>query len=664
MSDRVSTDRTLLFGILAVQMDFISRDALVGATNAWVSQKDKPLGEVLVERGELAKARRDLLEGLVDEHVRAHAGDAARSLQAISSAGDIADDLQHIVDEQIQASLGYVRRIASLTQDYSGVATTVLPPLGPQTFWTGRFRIVRPHAKGGLGIVSIAMDDELDREVAFKEIKHEFAEHQTSRARFVLEAEITGKLEHPGIVPIYGLGHAPDGSPFYAMRFIRGDSLADAINRFHDPAGPFFDPVKRSLELRELLGRFLDVCDAMAYAHSRGVLHRDLKPGNVMLGPFGETLVVDWGLALALERVPEGHDSAHGAIKPTKTDSSSLPNEEGAVVGTLAYMPPEQAEGNLDKLGPRSDVYGLGAILYDLLTGKFPNTGDSLADLLKSIRDGRITPPRQIRPDISPSLEAVCLKAPALDPQNRYASPRNLGADIKAWLANEPVSARREPFSEPARRWAKRNKTAVTGLAAALLVGLIGFGAVAAVQTRARNTLDAKNQELDGKNTELVKANADLNLARTRAEDREDQAIDAVKKFRDAIVNEPELKASPALESLRKRLLKEPLAFFRTLRERLQADQDTRPDSLNRLAAACFDLVLLTNEIGDKRDALLEYRDALAIHQKLETQTPPSWCPGSTWRTASATWEFCSVIPAESARRWKPIRRLLPFGKS
>ena len=330
--------------------------------------------------------------------MRAHAGEAARSLQAISSAGDIADDLQHIVDGRVQASLGHVRRIASLTQDYSGVPPTVVPRVGPQTFWTGRFRIVRPHAKGGLGIVSVAMDDELDREVAFKEIKHEFADHPTNRARFVLEAEITGKLEHPGIVPIYGLGHAPDGSPYYAMRFIRGDSLADAINRFHDPAGPFIDPVKRSLQLRELLGRFLDVCDAMAYAHSRGVLHRDLKPGNVMLGPFGETLVVDWGLALALERVPEGHDSAHGAIKPTKTESSSLPDEKGAVVGTLAYMPPEQAEGNLDKLGPRSDVYGLGAILYDLLTGKFPNTGDSVLAVSSNPFAMEVSPRRQIRP--------------------------------------------------------------------------------------------------------------------------------------------------------------------------------------------------------------------------------------------------------------------------
>ena len=175
----------------------------------------------------------------------------------------------------------------------------------------------------------MALDDELDREVAFKEIKDEHADDRGSRARFVLEAEITGKLEHPGIIPIYGLGHDPTGRPFYAMRFIRGDSLADAINRYHDPNGPYVDPARRSLQLRELLGRFLDVCDAIAYAHSRGVLHRDLKPGNVMLGPFGETLVVDWGLALPLERVPEGHESPQGAVKPTKADSASLPREQG-----------------------------------------------------------------------------------------------------------------------------------------------------------------------------------------------------------------------------------------------------------------------------------------------------------------------------------------------
>ena len=130
-----------------------------------------------------------------------------------------------------------------------------------------------------------------------------------------------------------------------------------------------------------------------------------------MLGPFGETLVVDWGMALPLERVPDGQESTEGAVKPTKTDSASLPREQGSVVGTPAYMPPEQAEGAINRLGPRSDVYGLGAILYDLLTGKGPIEGTSLEEILNRVGRGEVKPPRQVRPEIPVPLEAVCLKA-------------------------------------------------------------------------------------------------------------------------------------------------------------------------------------------------------------------------------------------------------------
>ena len=605
---RVDADRNLLLGILAQQMDFVSRDALFAAMNAWIIRKETPLGALLVERGDLAKSRCNLLEALVDEHVRAHAGDPARSLQALSSVGSVADDLGRLSDPDLRASLGHLPIPRAALPSTDDLATRAPGSLGEPTSWNGRFRVVRPHASGGLGIVSVALDDELDREVAFKEIKDKFADDDDRRTRFVLEAEITGKLEHPGIIPIYGLGHDPSGRPFYAMRFIRGDSLADAINRFHDPNGPHADPAKKSSQLRELLGRFLDVCDALAYAHSRGVLHRDLKPGNVMLGPFGETLVVDWGLALPLDRVPDGLETTQGPVKPTKADSSSLPREHGQAVGTPAYMPPEQAEGSIDQLGPRSDVYGLGAILYDLLTGKHPVEGASLEEVLRRVGRGEIKPPRQVRPEIPADLEAICLKALALKPEGRYATPRALAADIKAWLADDPVSARPEPLAERARRWAKRNRTAVTAAAASLLVGLVGLGAVATVQTRARGDLARKNAALD--------------MQRGRAEAREAQAIAAVKQFGDVIANEPELKKTPALEGLRKRLLNEPLAFFRALREQLQSDRDTRPESLQRLAQAGFDLGSLTNEIGDKQDALIAYREALAIQRKLADANP------------------------------------------
>ncbi len=174
---------------------------------------------------------------------------------------------------------------------------TAAPSVGAPSAEGRRFRILRPHAEGGLGKVSVAHDEELHREVALKEIQERHADDPESRTRFLVEAEITGGLEHPGIVPVYGLGQYADGRPFYAMRFIRGDSLKEAIEQFHKPEAKRLPAGERALALRKLLGRFLDVCNAIAYAHSRGVLHRDLKPGNIMLGKYGETLVVDWGLA-------------------------------------------------------------------------------------------------------------------------------------------------------------------------------------------------------------------------------------------------------------------------------------------------------------------------------------------------------------------------------
>ena len=244
---RVDADRKLLLGILAHQMDFITRDALFEAMNAWIIRKETPLGALLVERGDLAKSRRDLLEALVDEHVLAHGGDPARSLQALSSVGPVAEDLGRLPDPDLQASVGHLHVPESIAPSFDTFQTRPPESLGRPTSWNGRFRIVRPHASRSLGVVSVALDDELDREVAFKEIKERYADDRGKQARFVLEVEITGKLEHPGIIPIYGLGHDPTGRPSYAMRFIRGDSLADTINRYHDPNGPFVDPTKKSL---------------------------------------------------------------------------------------------------------------------------------------------------------------------------------------------------------------------------------------------------------------------------------------------------------------------------------------------------------------------------------------------------------------------------------
>jgi formylglycine-generating enzyme required for sulfatase activity/tRNA A-37 threonylcarbamoyl transferase component Bud32 len=342
-----------------------------------------------------------------------------------------------------------------------------------------RFRILRPHAQGGLGQVYVARDEELMREVALKQIHDRHADDPRSRARFVLEAEITGRLEHPGVIPVYGLGADHDGRPFYAMRFIRGDSLKEAIARFHAADAPARDPGERTLALRGLLGRFVAVCDAVAYAHSRGVIHRDLKPSNVMLGGYGETLVVDWGLAKAVGR-PELVDHPGETTLRPESAGSGEPTRSGSAVGTPGYMSPEQAAGDLDRVGPASDVYSLGATLYHLLTGRAPFTGEDLDQILWAVQRGEFPRPRAVAAGVPRALEAVCLKAMAPRPGDRYPSPRALADDVEHWLAGEPVSAWRESWAMRARRWVGRHGALVAALAAGLLVAMLATSAYVA----------------------------------------------------------------------------------------------------------------------------------------------------------------------------------------
>ena len=234
--------------------------------------------------------------------------------------------------------------------------------------------------------------------MALKRIKLDHASDQDKRARFVVEAEITGRLEHPGIVPVYGLGTYDDGRPFYAMRFIRGDNLKSAIEQFHRAEAKAAALANGPLALLKLSRRFLDVCNAIDYAHSRGVLHRDLKPGNIMLGKFGETLVVDWGLAKSVgrpEAVPASATLDDRTLVP-QSGSDLRGTELGARLGTPAYMSPEQAAGRIDALGPASDVYSLGATLYCLLTGRAPFNDPDLAELLRKVERGDFPPPRKL----------------------------------------------------------------------------------------------------------------------------------------------------------------------------------------------------------------------------------------------------------------------------
>jgi WD40 repeat protein/serine/threonine protein kinase len=481
---KTGADDNLLFGILALQLDFVSRDALIAAMHAWILQKAKPLGRILVEQGALAEARHALLEALVKEHLKQHGDDARQSLAALSPIGPVRQDLEQVADPEVTVGLAHVSAAHTADDPYA----TATPAVGQPTSAGQRFVILRPHAKGGLGVVSVARDQELNREVALKEIQDRHADRPESRARFMREAAITGGLEHPGIVPVYGLGQYADGRPFYAMRFVQGNSLKDEIKRFHEADFTGRDPGVRALALRELLGRFLDVCNAIAYAHSRGVLHRDLKPGNIMVGKYGETLVVDWGLAKTTDRPDLGKDTEEKPLVLASVGGVAE-TQAGRALGTPAYMSPEQASGELDRLGQASDVYSLGATLYHLLTGHAPVEEPDTGRALQRVRRGEIAPPRQVDRRIAPGLDAICRKAMALKPEDRYATSKALADDIEHWLADEPVLAFPEGWSQRLSRWSRRNRTWVlAGAAALLLVTVVSLGATMAIRRSLHET--------------------------------------------------------------------------------------------------------------------------------------------------------------------------------
>ena len=485
-----------------------------------------------------------------------------------------------------------------------------------------RFRALRPHAQGGLGAVFVALDRELNREVALKQILDHHADDLVSRSRFLVEAEITGRLEHPGIVPVYSLGTYGDGRPYYAMRFVHGDSLKEAIERFHTDPALKNGPGRRSLELRKLLRRFLDVCNTIEYAHSRGVLHRDIKPANVIVGKYGETLVVDWGLAKPLKSAEPGSDSGEQALLPSSA-SGSAETLPGSAVGTPAYMSPEQAAGDLERLGPQSDVYALGATLYCLLTGKPPFEGEAGA-VLPKVRTGDFPPPRQHDPALDPALEAVCLTAMATPPEERYPTCRALADDVERWMADEPVSCWREPLGRRARRWASRHRTGVAAAAVGLVAGLVGLAAVLAVQTSAKTEIARSlehetraNQALATSNARLAEANAELGRSQAAVQARYDLAVAAVKTFHTG-VSRDFLLQQDQFKELRDRLLQSAADFYGKLSAML--GKETDPASRRALGRSNFELAVLTSSVGGKQDALAAHQAVLAAREALAAE--------------------------------------------
>ena len=301
--------------------------------------------------------------------------------------------------------------------------------VGNPDFSSTNYTFVKELGRGGMGTVYLAEDRELDRLVAIKVLNTSEVTDDL-RDRMIREAQIIARLEHPGIVPVHDVGTLPDGRVFYSMKYVRGSRLDEYA--------------AQNSSLRDRLRKFQAACDAVAFAHAHGVIHRDLKPQNIMIGSFGEVLVLDWGVAKIRPTFlkPQMNTHSHGLIceNPCQSVAETM---DGTVIGTRDYMSPEQARGEIDQLDERSDIYSLGAVLQLLLKDQ---------------------------PEVSKSAKAICKKALAPVKESRYASALELSADIGRLLDAEPVSAYRENALEKVSRWVSKNRFLVLLVLAYLLM--------------------------------------------------------------------------------------------------------------------------------------------------------------------------------------------------
>ncbi len=503
----------------------------------------------------------------------------------------------------------HIRALQAVESHFGGTSSTsslpsrntepipVLPPSGP-VYVSTEYRIERLHASGGLGHVFLATDPVLNRRVAIKFPKwHRLTNDQ--RARFEREARVTGRLDHPGIVPVHSLKQDDPSRPCYVMRFVEGPTLQQTIRQLHEHGGEsrsrnFF----YALEFRHLLRNLISLNNIVAYAHGQNVIHRDIKPGNVILGPFGETLLLDWGLAKVIGEA-EGIASEHQALDEVRSPLETL---HGQVMGTPACSSPEQLLGQNDRVDQRTDVYSLGVTLYFLLTGKFPVESGNLSQQIENVVRGKVVAPRSIFPAIPSALQAICQKAMATDPIARFQTVPEMTADLERFLAGDEVSVFADPLHRRISRTLRRRPGVFAAMIAttivALLAGFIGSA-----------LLNQKNRELARSNDRLVSAIAESNLANQ-------QTLLALRSMVDDVVVR-DLIEGMIPDAEERRFLEQVLNQY----EALARIQGNAPSSVAIRAEGLGQAGRILLRLADESEALTKLRESVRQFQRLVDET-------------------------------------------
>ena len=475
--------------------------------------------------------------------------------------------------------------------------------------------------RGGMGVVHTVFDKDVRRSLAMKVVLPRNpaldppdapGSEARALARFLEEAQVTGQLEHPGIVPVHELGIDAEDRVYFTMKLVKGETLVTVFERARDKTDERWNQTR-------VLAVLLRVCEAMAYAHSRDVVHRDLKPGNVMVGEYGEVYVMDWGLARVLSR-PDVRDlrirTASDSKGPPSTPDSPLLTLDGDVIGTPAYMPPEQAAGQIEQIGPHSDIYALGAMLYHLLAGDMPHVskGERISPrtLLGRVQRGPPVPIRELVPEIQKELGAIVERAMAPAIADRYASMNELADDLRAYLEGRVVRAYESGVLAEVRKWVARNRgVTVTGLAAVLLIAGLTLWFILNLQVKERRARESTRLA----RAESRRADVQAELATSRAVEAEEQRrkllrVSDRQRLDDLVASVDDLwparpERSQAFEAWLEQageLLSRQAEHERTLAElrvlgrpqahaedgqlgRLRADPDSDPEQESRLAA-------------------------------------------------------------------------------